>query len=1066
MPSFRSLLALLAGLLLLPQVSAAASFHAFESGPVRPMALSPDGSRLYVVNTPDNRVEVFNVLPGGIAHAASVPVGMEPVAVATRTNGSDTEVWVVNHLSDSVSIVTDAGGSSLNVTRTLLVGDEPRDIVFAGTGGIHAFVTTAHRGQHRVHSSVAAVPGSGDPQLTTPSVPRADVWVFDATSLGTSIGGDPLEIVTLFGDTPRALAVSPDGNTVYAAVFQSGNQTAVVSEGMVCNGFGGAGACSGDGVTSPNGLGGGQMPGGNPGPSAIATGPDAGVAAPEVGLVVQFDNASGEWRDELGRNWSNGIRFHLPDHDVFAIDANTLTQSDDFEHVGTILFNMIANPVSGNVYVSNTESQNLTRFEGAGGGGSTVQGNLAHSRVTVIDPGSGTVSPRHLNKHINYSLLPAPAGTKDHSLATPLEMAISSDGSTLYVAAFGSGKVGVFSTAALEADTFDPTVTSADYIPVTGGGPAGLVLDEANDRLYVATRFDNGVSVVDLGSGSEAYHLNFPNPEPASLQDGRFMLYDAVVTSSNGESSCASCHVFGDFDSIAWDLGDPDGTIGTNPNTINLNAAAGDQNGGAANNEFHPMKGPMTTQTLRGLANSGHMHWRGDRADGFFGLDAPDNNDEDHSFRNFIVAFPGLVGADVDPNDIINEMQAFSDFQLQVLLPPNPIRRLDNSYDSDQTSGDVGDGHLFFLGDHGGNDCADGFCVLGTEGSLGFACQGCHELDPSQGFFGTGGTHSFENEEQIFKIPQLRNMYQKVGMFGMPNVPFNNAIDNSHQGDQVRGTGFLHDGSTDTLFRFFQATVFDNNATFNAGFDGGNPQRRDVEAFMLAFDSDLAPIVGQQVTLNATTNGDADTLARIALMETRSNTAFTSAVLGGTVTECDLIVKGTVGGQPRGWLYDGASYQPDSVAEANSTFAQLQAIAVVAGQELTFTCVPPGAGVRTALDRDEDGVFDTDERITDLTDPNNPGSVLGACNDGIDNDGDGAIDIADVGCVDLASNIENPQCNDGVNNDVDGLVDLADPNCASPSDNKEGKSGCGLLGFEAAPLIGLLALRRRRSRKA
>ncbi len=38
----------------------------------------------------------------GLVHTASVPVGLEPVAVAART---DREVWVVNHLSDSVSIV-------------------------------------------------------------------------------------------------------------------------------------------------------------------------------------------------------------------------------------------------------------------------------------------------------------------------------------------------------------------------------------------------------------------------------------------------------------------------------------------------------------------------------------------------------------------------------------------------------------------------------------------------------------------------------------------------------------------------------------------------------------------------------------------------------------------------------------------------------------------------------------------------------------------------------------------------------------------------------------------------
>ena len=46
-------------------------------------------------------------------------------------------------------------------------------------------------------------------------------------------GGDPLAIVTLFGDTPRALATSPDGSSVYAAVFHSGNRTTTVTEGAV-----------------------------------------------------------------------------------------------------------------------------------------------------------------------------------------------------------------------------------------------------------------------------------------------------------------------------------------------------------------------------------------------------------------------------------------------------------------------------------------------------------------------------------------------------------------------------------------------------------------------------------------------------------------------------------------------------------------------------------------------------------------------------------------------------------------------------------------------------------------
>ncbi len=127
----------------------------FESGQVRPLALSPDGKHLFAVNTPDNRLEIFRITPAGLSHLSSVTVGLEPVAIAARSNG---EVWVVNHLSDSVSIVDVSDPESAHVERTLFVGDEPRDIVFGGPGRGRAFITAAHRGQHLPF----------DPQLTTP----------------------------------------------------------------------------------------------------------------------------------------------------------------------------------------------------------------------------------------------------------------------------------------------------------------------------------------------------------------------------------------------------------------------------------------------------------------------------------------------------------------------------------------------------------------------------------------------------------------------------------------------------------------------------------------------------------------------------------------------------------------------------------------------------------------------------------------------------------------------------------------------------------------------------------
>ena len=1006
--------------------SAQPSFIEFETGPVRPLAL--EGAILAAVNTPDNRLETFSVVANGITRRTSIPVGLEPCAVAIRPGG--TEAWVVNHLSDSVSIVNLVTG---NVERTLLVGDEPRDIVMtdpdgAGPLGERVFITTAHRGQHRTHASISGVPGAGDPQLTTPSVPRADVWVFDANNPGAGIGGTPLKIVELFGDTPRALTVSADGTSVYAAIFHSGNQTAVVNEGVVCDNFG-TNQCNGDGISSPNGLNNGRLPGGLPGPSTNSSGDNA----PETSLVVQFHEASGQWRDDGGRNWSNGIRFFLPDLDVFEIDAATLSETASFAHVGTINFNMAVNPANGNVYVSNTDAQNLTRFEGPGiFGGSTVQGNLHQARISVLQGSS--VSPVHLNSHINYNLTPAPAGTKDHSLATPLDMVISADGSTLYVAAFGSSKVGVIPTSDLDNGTFDPTLASANYLSVSGGGPSGLALDEANGNLFVLTRFDNAISVVDLGTGNEVNHFPLHNPEPASVIDGRPMLYDAFKTSSNGEASCSSCHIFGDFDSLSWDLGNPDEVVTLNAMQINFETvldafgANTDELNGTGNvRDFHPMKGPMTTQTLRGLSTSGPMHWRGDRSNGFFGISV---TDEFTSFMNFIGAFSGLVGGNTPPSDpgLQADMADFTDFALQITLPPNPNRALDRSLTSNQQAG-----MDFFDGSTG--QLSDGASING------FTCEGCHRHDPSQGFFGTGEDASFENEPQIFKIPHFRNLYQKVGMFGMPNVDFNLPGDGSHMGDQVRGTGYLHDGATDTLFRFFTADVFQNPGLVtgdpNVGFDGGNPQRRDVEDALLAFDSDLAPIVGQRVTLDD--SNFAEVSGRLSLLEQRAGASFVSAVLGGATTECDLVAHGFWNGFGRSALYDpdNDNYIPDSIAESPISAAAMRTMAQVPGQATTFTCVPPGSGTRIALDRDGDGMLNYNESQSSL-DPSNPGSVLQACNDGIDNDGDGAIDVADTGCSGTSAQIENPECSDGYDNDGDGTTDYGgDPDCLGPTSNRE-----------------------------
>lgn len=832
----------------------------FESGPVRPLAMSTDGQRLYAANTPDGKLEIFAVTDVGLVHLYSVPVGMEPVAVAVASNG---DVWVVNHLSDSVSIV-DTQAITPHVKTTLLVGDEPRDIVFGGAGNNRAFITTAHRGQHN----------PSDPQSTIPGVGRADVWVFESDASGALNDRQPLTILSLLGDTPRALAVSPDGETVYAAVFHSGNRTTT-------------------------------LPPANFSKLPPLTSFD-GINQPDTGLIVQFNDFF--WADEAGNDLSARVGFSLPDHDVFAIDASADPPRSlrSYNTIGTTLFNMAVNPVNGDIYVSNTEARNMVRFSGVASRASTsVRGHIADNRITVIS--GDEIMPRHLNKHLDFSRLFGTPEEREASLSIPLQMVVSADGETLYVAAYGSGKVGVFNTDELAADSFRPNAQT--HIEV-GGGPAGMVLDESRQQLYVLTRFDNAVNVVDLQQGAEIQQLKLFNPEPEHIVVGRPFMYDARLTSSRGNDSCATCHVFGNLDALAWDLGDPDGVVQPIPNVYHPMTAGHP----GLNFTFHPMKGPMTTQSMRGLKRHGPMHWRGDRTGS---QREPDESLEAAAFKEFNEAFEGFMARENQLTEA--QMQVFTDFTLELTYPPNPHRRLDNTLNADQAIGR----QMF----------SQGFARPNQGVEL---CAQCHTLDPARGLFGTSGLMSFNNQpgEKDFKIPHFRDQYQKVGMFTPSLVnPF-------ISGPQIRGFGYNHNGATSSsaiLAEFFLPTdLF-----------------RQTREFFIAFPTESPPILGEQTSISA---DNADSVsARLDLM-------ITQARVTSPLPECDLVVQSPDAQQS--WLYDRQSdrFMPDSSDGMALNEMAMRSLLTQADVLYLMTCVPWGSGQRIALDRDGDGLFNADER--------------------------------------------------------------------------------------------------------
>ena len=887
------------------------AFTAFESGQVRPLALSPNGKRLFAVNTPDNRLEVFRVTKHGLTHLTSIPVGLEPVAVAALSNN---EVWVVNHLSDSVSIVNLSGRSGI-VTRTLLVGDEPRDIVFAGTKNkMRAFITAAHRGQNTPFNS----------SLTEPGVGRADVWVFDVDDQGDSMAGTPISIINLFSDTPRALAVSPDRERVYAASFMSGNQTALVALNQ-----------------TPDG---GEEAGGIPLPNVN----HAGIPEPNMSLIVKYNGT--DWTDETGRNWNDYIKFELPDYDVFTINAigitPTLDEAKTVSNVGTVIFNLIVNPVTGNVYATNTEARNEVRFEGRGEFvPTTVRGHAVDNRITVIEGTS--VKPLLLNKHIDYDTCckPIPNAENALSVSQPNGMAITDDGKTLYVSVLGNDKVVIYDTAELEQDTFYPS--KKDQISVSGGGPTGLVLDEKKEKLYVFTRFNNGISIIDTGNKREVGHIELHNPEPASLVDGRRFLYDAAFTSSRGDQSCASCHVYGDKDELSWDLGDPDGDEFDPPELYRAFFGIGQI-------AYHPMKGPMATQSLRGLANHGPMHWRGDRNGGNLGPSVqPDGGalSEVAAFDAFNVAFEGLLGRNKPLT--AEQMQKFTDFQLQVTYPPNPIRALDNSLTEDQAFGkeffesvpSLAFGEIFTC-----NDCHSTNRLANSEFGIDYP-----------GFFGTDGSLIAGEFSQTFKIPHLRNLYTKVGAFGLGEDPVFNRpdlplYDPSHKGQQIRAFGYTHDGSIDTIPRFLNSLA--ESFVPGVGFTEFEDVRR-VTDFLLAFDTNLFPIVGQQITWKKGSGREVN--QRIRLLRQRAS-----------VGECDLIAKSFFNDREYGYFYVDGKFLPDQRNSPALKPRQLKLKGAIFDAPITYTCTPPGSGKRLGIDRDGDGHLDGDEfwARTDPADPN------------------------------------------------------------------------------------------------
>ena len=180
------------------QAPSAVGHPTFLSPHASPIAVI--GGRVFVVNTPADTVDVIDAETRTVI--ARINVGVDPVSVAVRPDGK--EIWVANHISDSVSVIdTDPA----NTTHLQVIGtvqdfdpqtratrfDEPVGIAFASNDKAYVALSSENRiavvdvATRRVDKSLEIT--AQDPRAITVRGDRLYVIPFESNNKTQLSGG-------------------------------------------------------------------------------------------------------------------------------------------------------------------------------------------------------------------------------------------------------------------------------------------------------------------------------------------------------------------------------------------------------------------------------------------------------------------------------------------------------------------------------------------------------------------------------------------------------------------------------------------------------------------------------------------------------------------------------------------------------------------------------------------------------------------------------------------------------------------------------------------------------------
>jgi YVTN family beta-propeller protein len=198
------------------------------------VVVTPDGSKAYVANFGSNNVSVITTASNTVAGA--IPVGTSPYGVATTPDGS--KVYVANEFSNNVSVIATAGNT---VVATVAVGSRPVGVAVTPDSS-KVYVANL------VASTVSVITTASNTVTATLNAG------FNPLAFGSFIGAAPQTLtVAEIGSGSGQVTSSPPGINCSASShqcatgFTSGSQvtlTASASAGSTFAGWSGGG-CSG-----------------------------------------------------------------------------------------------------------------------------------------------------------------------------------------------------------------------------------------------------------------------------------------------------------------------------------------------------------------------------------------------------------------------------------------------------------------------------------------------------------------------------------------------------------------------------------------------------------------------------------------------------------------------------------------------------------------------------------------------------------------------------------------------------------------------------------------------------